>query len=85
MTNDPVQHPKHYTYAGIEVLDIIEAYKLDFFLGNVIKYVLRAPHKNGLEDYRKAKFYLDRHISLLEKQNDSQTKAQASEAISENK
>jgi hypothetical protein len=61
--SDPVHSPDHYTWlGGIEVIDITE--HLDFCLGNVIKYVLRADHKGKpLEDLRKAAWYLDREIA----------------------
>lgn len=65
---DPVNHPSHYTYGGIEVIDIVEGYGLNFVLGNVIKYVLRSPEKNGLEDLRKAQWYLNREICHQEGQ-----------------
>jgi hypothetical protein len=67
---DPVNHPPHYqTYKakGIEVIDITE--ELNFNLGNVIKYVLRADHKeNPGEDLAKALWYLKREIARREKQ-----------------
>jgi len=66
---DPINNPSHYTHGGIEVLDYIEAKGLDkdFHLANVIKYVSRAGYKiNKLEDLKKARFYLDRRIKLLE-------------------
>lgn len=54
--SDPVNHPAHYTMGSIEVIDFIEAWKLDFCTGNVVKYVVRAPHKgNELEDLEKAR------------------------------
>jgi len=62
-TYDPVAHPHHYTFGGIEVIDTIEAWSLGFHLGNVVKYVARAAHKgNYLEDLRKARWYLQREI-----------------------
>lgn len=62
-TPDPVNHPAHYKTGGIETIDFIEAKKLDYNLGNVIKYVTRADHKgNKLEDLRKAQWYLTRAI-----------------------
>jgi hypothetical protein len=65
---DNVNHPKHYTSNGIEVIDIIEAFKLDFHLGNVAKYVLRSGKKTDeLEDLKKARWYLNRKIERLEK------------------
>ena len=66
---DPINNPAHYTHGGIEVLDYLEAKGLDtdFHLANVIKYVSRAGYKiNKLEDLKKARFYLDRRIKILE-------------------
>lgn len=68
--DDPVDHPPHYTYGDIEVIDYIaqtlgaEGFK-GYCLGNVIKYISRAEHKNGKEDYKKARWYLDRIIEDL--------------------
>lgn len=63
---DNVNHPQHYTKGGIEVIDAIEAWGLNFRLANVIKYVARSDHKNNkLEDLKKARWYLDREISKL--------------------
>ena len=60
-----IDHPKHYNQ-GIEPIDIIESWKLNFSLGNAIKYILRAPYKNNeLEDLEKAKWYLEREIKRL--------------------
>lgn len=70
--NDKVNHPSHYTYGSVEVIDYIkqtlgkEGFK-GYCLGNVIKYISRAEHKNGLEDYKKAKWYLDKMIEEEEK------------------
>lgn len=62
---DSINHPKHYTFGEIEVLDAIEDWELGFHLGNVIKYVARAKHKGKeIEDLQKAKFYLDRYLEL---------------------
>ena len=67
-TPDPVNHPAHYTRGKIEVIDFIEDQRLDFRAGNVVKYVVRAPHKGAqLEDLRKARWYLDRLIADAEK------------------
>ena len=68
--NDPVNHPSHYCDGGIETLDFIVAKKLDFFLGQVCKYISRAGKKDPakeLEDLQKAQFYLNRKIELLKK------------------
>lgn len=60
---DPV-NPNHYK--GDLVARIIERFELGFNLGNVIKYTLRYKNKNGIEDLKKAKWYLEREIALLE-------------------
>ena len=60
---DMVNHPTHYKTGGIETIDFIEAKKLDYHLGNVVKYITRADHKgNQLQDLQKARWYLDRAI-----------------------
>ena len=64
--------PSHYKQGGLEVIDIWRA-KLDpeelvgFFKANVLKYVMRADKKNGLEDYEKAAVYLKWIIEEKEK------------------
>jgi len=63
---DAVNHPAHYKVGGIETIDFIEAKKLGYNLGNVVKYITRADHKdNKLEDLRKAQWYLTREINSL--------------------
>jgi hypothetical protein len=63
-TPDLVNQPPHYTAGGIETIDFIEAKKLNYNLGNVIKYLTRADHKGSkLEDLRKAQWYLSREIN----------------------
>ena len=67
--NDPVNNPAHYTYGKIEVIEYILDKELDFCLGNVIKYVSRAGHKNNaLEDLQKAAKYLEFKINDLKNQ-----------------
>ena len=62
-TVDNVNHPSHYKVGGIETIDFIEAKKLNYNLGNVIKYITRAEHKDSYsEDLQKARWYLDREI-----------------------
>lgn len=70
--NDNVNSPKHYTSGGIETIDYIRAKLGDegtvaYCMGNVIKYTSRWQDKNGLEDLKKADWYLDYAISILEK------------------
>lgn len=61
-----VPSPKHYTHSTIETWDAIEAWGLNFNLGNVVKYISRAGHKGDtLEDLKKARAYLNREIDKL--------------------
>ena len=63
---DPVNHPAHYKVGGIETIDFIEAKKLGYNLGNVVKYLTRADYKGKKrEDLRKAQWYLTREINAL--------------------
>ena len=66
---DMVNHPKHYNFGTIEVIDVIEDWQLEYHEGNVVKYVARARYKGTeLEDLKKARFYLDRKIRILEEE-----------------
>jgi hypothetical protein len=66
--NDTINHPAHYKVGGIETIDFIEAKKLAYNLGNVVKYITRAGHKgNRKEDLLKAQWYLNREIANLTK------------------
>jgi hypothetical protein len=61
---DMVNNPPHYTTGGVETIDFIEAKKLDYNLGNVVKYITRADHKGDkYEDLCKARWYLNRAIA----------------------
>ena len=60
--DDPINHPTHYTFSQIEVIDAIEAWECDFVEGNIIKYVVRWKHKDGVTDLRIAAWYLKRLI-----------------------
>lgn len=69
-TSDPI-NPDHYRTGDVECVDAIQsALGLDGFLkyctGNVLKYVWRWKHKNGIEDLKKARWYLDRLIKELD-------------------
>jgi Protein of unknwon function (DUF3310) len=68
MSDDAVNHPKHYTShpSGIECIVVAE--HMNFCIGNAMKYIWRASLKNGLEDLRKARWYIDREIARLEKE-----------------
>jgi len=63
---DMVNNPPHYTTGGVETIDFIEAKKLDYNLGNVVKYITRADHKGDKhEDLCKARWYLNRAIASV--------------------
>ena len=64
-SKERVVHPKHYN-KGVEMWDYAYSHKLDFFEGNIVKYVTRWKDKNGIEDLKKAKTYLDKLIELEE-------------------
>jgi hypothetical protein len=66
--NERVVHPSHYN-KGIEMWDYAHSHNLDFFEGNVVKYVTRWRHKNGIEDLKKAKQYLDKLIEIESRNN----------------
>lgn len=66
MKKDMINNPNHYTQGNIEVLDYILDKDFNFLEGNIIKYVSRYKFKNGLEDLKKAKFYLDKLIKQEE-------------------
>jgi hypothetical protein len=73
--NEQVNHPSHYGGADnqYESIKVIDAWDLGFSLGNTVKYISRAGKKNKekeLEDLRKALWYLQHHISNLEKKSD---------------
>ncbi len=61
--SDHITHPKHYT-KGIEAWDYIASHDMDYFQGNIIKYVTRWKLKNGLDDLRKALAYIIKYIDL---------------------
>ena len=69
--NDNVNHPKHYNVGNIEVIHYIEdklSYEefTGYLTGNLIKYISRYKYKNGLEDLKKAQWYLNYLISYIE-------------------
>ena len=69
---DTVNHPQHYTQGGIECIDALKAATVGkrgieaVCVANVIKYCWRYEEKNGIEDVRKAKFYIERLLKELE-------------------
>ena len=66
--NTQINHPDYYRAGKYECSDYIEAFDLNFNLGNVIKYISRAGRKPGedrLTAYKKAREYLDREIARV--------------------
>ena len=78
---DNVNKPNHYTYGKYECIDVIkditngnDAIGIEAFcLGNVLKYLWRYKHKNGTEDLKKAKWYLERLIKENELNDSEET------------
>ena len=66
--SDKISSPEHYTFSDIEPKDAIWSWQLDFYLGNVVKYVVRAGRKAGvskIEDLQKARQYIDFELEKL--------------------
>ena len=74
---DNVNNPTHYTQGEIECIDCIKAATVNkvgivaFCVGNAIKYLCRYENKNGLEDIRKAQWYINRLIQELEEKKEN--------------
>ena len=74
---DMVNHPQHYTQGGIECIDALKAATVGkrgieaVCVANVIKYLWRYEEKNGIEDIRKAKWYIERLLKELEESQQS--------------
>ena len=69
MSDKNIKHPDHYTKGPVETIEVIKGtvhHYSSYLHGNIIKYVLRAIHKGGLEDFKKARVYLDWLIKELE-------------------
>jgi hypothetical protein len=62
---DNINLPDHYARFKFEPVHFIGENKLDWFQGNIIKYVCRYDAKNGIEDLNKAKRYLEMYIKYL--------------------
>lgn len=62
MSKDNINNPSHYVMGGIEPIEFIESNDLSFFQWAIIKYVFRYKYKNGLEDLKKAEFFIKRMI-----------------------
>lgn len=86
---DNVNHPQHYqSKSGLETIDVIEAFTEDLVggeatnTGNVLKYMCRWKSKNGLEDLKKAQWYLNRLIGIVEKRDEEMRKLAANTSSS---
>jgi hypothetical protein len=70
VTHDPVNSPTHYNVGGIEAIEAIIAATNEqsegYFQGNIMKYIWRYRYKNGIEDLKKAQWYLNKLIELYE-------------------
>ena len=71
---DMVNHPAHYETGKFECIEVMEetqgtASVMDFCICNAFKYLYRHNHKNGVEDIKKARWYLDKYIELAERGN----------------
>jgi len=63
-------NPEYYTQGSIECIDYIISKKLNFLEGNVVKYITRNRQKGGLEDLKKAQWYLNRLIEDYNEKGD---------------
>lgn len=77
-----VNHPAHYNTGKIEVIDAIEDWGLNFALGNAVKYIARAAHKDKqLDDLEKAEWYIHHEILKLKFPGMTSKNAQAAEKV----
>ena len=67
MSKEMINHPQHYNQGKYEAIDVIEDWNLGFNLGNTVKYIARAGHKDDIvQDLKKSLWYLSREIERLE-------------------
>ena len=60
---DIINNPPHYNQGSIELIDFIKSQNMSYIEGNIIKYTTRYKFKNGIEDLKKAQWYLDKLIA----------------------
>lgn len=78
--DDVVNHPSHYTAGKVECIDALESATIGLegieavCTANAIKYLWRWKHKNGVQDLKKAKWYIDRLIQIKENQESENLK-----------
>lgn len=86
MSNN-VSHPKHYTQGGIECIEALKAATVGktgieaICVANVIKYLWRFEKKNGLEDVKKAQWYINRLIQELEEKEENRSLPDLDDAV----
>ena len=84
---DNVNNPTHYTQGEIECIDCIKAAIINktgikaFCVGNAIKYLFRYENKNGLEDVKKAQWYINRLIQELEEKEENRSLPDLDDAV----
>lgn len=71
MVSSKVVHPGHYNQGPIECWDFVVSHKMGFLEGNIVKYLCRYQHKNGIEDLLKAREYLNKLIEVTRDQASS--------------
>lgn len=54
----------HYGLTALQHWDVVQLFKLDYFQGNISKYLFRWREKGGVQDLEKARHYLDKYIEL---------------------
>ena len=75
---DMVNHPQHYTQSKIECIDVIEEVTKPcnefeaYLVGTILKYLWRWKFKNGLEDLKKARWYLNKLINKIEQNQEKE-------------
>jgi hypothetical protein len=75
-----VNHPKHYSQGNIECIDAMESafgtqVVLLFCMCNAFKYIWRHSKKNGIEDIKKAMWYINKYLELYDKLNNNNTES----------
>ena len=70
---DNVNHPRHYESGNFECIDVMEETQgteavLDFCICNAFKYLYRHKRKNGIEDIKKARWYINKYIEITERE-----------------
>ena len=87
--SDNINHPSHYETEGIECIEAMEITQgreavKSFCLCNAYKYLWRHKNKNGLEDLKKARWYMDRYITMQD-EDDKAIRAEVEKICAGNK